>query len=407
MYLPVASPIIILSPDPKEAHDVAAWLRGAGISGIATARTCDEAIFMLGRNHPCLLIMDERIPDHAERRLLSHIATGGDGEPPPLLRLVSGQGMKNGASGWPGPIALIRRPLRAHDVVSRVGVVLDRPDLLGRLDQAADQSARHLEAARQMQIALLPTPDRLERIQSECGVGVASLYRSGEAIGGDLWGIWPTGRGRFALGIADFVGHGVGAALNTFRLHTLLSDELLPRGRPTHMMTVLNQRLHALLARGHYATMIYLHIDPQRRRIAWCSAGAPPPLFVASDHAFDLVARGVPLGVRAGSTYKRQWMRLPDSGILAVFSDGLFESGPRTPEVPRTEMAAALAEPAAIASEGDLATAAKEGILRLQALRDQYPCTGHSDDVVAICVAFGPSASDEAPRLNVSLAISR
>lgn len=84
-------------------------------------------------------------------------------------------------------------------------------------------------------------------------------------------------------------------------------------------------------------------------------------------------------------------MNLPSSGILAVFSDGLIESGANDPEVPRSAIADALAEPARLAAAGDLITAAQAGTSQLEALRDSHPCRGHSDDVVAICVAFGPT----------------
>ncbi len=75
---------------------------------------------------------------------------------------------------------VIRKPLLAHDVVLRVGAAMQRPDLLGRLDQSSDQTARNLDAARQMQIGLLPTAGPIcKRSSEQCGVGVAAFYRSG------------------------------------------------------------------------------------------------------------------------------------------------------------------------------------------------------------------------------------
>jgi hypothetical protein len=83
-------------------------------------------------------------------------------------------------------------------------------------------------------------------------------------------------------------------------------------------------------------------------------------------------------------------MRLPEAGILAVFSDGLFECGGQDPDIPREAMAGSLAEPAALASLGDLTAAAREATVRLEGLRDRHPRRSHSDDVMVICVAFGP-----------------
>jgi hypothetical protein len=65
-----AAPIIVISPEADEAHDIAGWLRGAGLGEISTVRTIDEAIFMIGRNTPDLLVIDEAISAAAEQRLL-------------------------------------------------------------------------------------------------------------------------------------------------------------------------------------------------------------------------------------------------------------------------------------------------------------------------------------------------
>ena len=390
------APIIVVNPDLDESNTIAGWLRDTGLGRISTARTCDEAIFLLGRSHAGLLIIDAAISRLAEERLLRHIRAASRGTTPPLIRLICQHAPNPAPSGSTTAAEIIRKPLIAHDVVLKIGNALHQPDLLGRFDRSRDQTAQHLDAAQHMQIGLLPMPDQLRTIGERCGVGVAALYRSGDAIGGDLWGIWPTGKGRFALAIADFAGHGLSAALNTFRMHALLSETTLPRSQPVRMTELLNERLHLLLSRGQYATMVYLHIDPARQRVTWCGAGGPAPLLVSADRTDHLEAQGLPLGVKPGTIYRQRWMRLPRAGMLAVFSDGLFESGGKGLDVPPAALSDALREPARLAAEGNLADAAEYGTVQLQALRDHYPCPGHSDDVMAICVAFGPVAADAA-----------
>jgi sigma-B regulation protein RsbU (phosphoserine phosphatase) len=400
----VNPPILVLSPDGPQGRQIVEWLRAAGLGAVASARTSDEAIFMLGRGRPSLLIVDEDVPWSAERRLLRHIETNHGahdvpaaprpaGGMPVLVRLVHVDSPRRAAMAGQPAAEIIQKPLRAHDVVVQVGTAMQRPDLLGRLDQASDQAARHLEAARQMQLGLLPTGKQIDAVQAECGVGMAALYRPGEAVGGDFWGAWATGEGGFALAIVDFTGHGLSAALNTFRLHALLSEPTLPRARPAAMTALLNERLHGLLPRGHYATMIYLHIDPRRRRVDWSSAGGPPPLFVSGRGATDLAACGLPLGIRQSAAYQSHSVAVPGAGVLAVFSDGLFESGAGDLAVPRDAIAGALAGAARLAEAGELAAAAAAGTAELDALRGRYPCRDHSDDIMAICVAFGPEAS--------------
>ncbi len=388
----VSAPIIVLDPDVREAQQVAGWLRSAGLGRISAIATTDEAIFMLGRQRPGLLIIDERVPVNAERRLLRHIAACGHA--PPLVRLVDAAHVEPSGGDRAAAAELIRKPLLAHDVVVRIGTAMERPDLLGQLDRKRDEAAEHLAAARRMQLGLLPDDIQLAALQGACGVGLTGFCRSGEAVGGDFWGAWPTGRGRFAVALADFAGHGLSAAVNTFRLHAILSEQALPRGMPARMARLLNRRLHSLLPRGHYATMVYAQIDPATRRLAWCSAGGPPPIFVSASGWVELPGRGVPLGVVAGATYGSTLTRLPSAGILCLFSDGLYESGAEAPEIPRHTIAAALGPAADAAAAGHLAHASELGARALEHLRDQHPCGDYSDDVMAVCVALGPLARD-------------
>jgi sigma-B regulation protein RsbU (phosphoserine phosphatase) len=388
-----AAPIVVLHPDTAEARQISAWLRSAGLGKIAIARTCDEALFLLGRHNAMLLIIDEHVPEAAEARLLRHIAYCGHTTMPALVRLAGPGSADPTASGRVAAVEVLSKPLEAHDVVVRVGSALERPDLVARMDQERDQSAAHLESARRMQLGLLPTAEQLAALQAECAVCVAGFCRSGDAVGGDFWGAWPTGRGRLALALADFAGHGLSAALNTFRLHAILSEQGLPLAQPVRMTRLLNRRLHALLQRGQYATMVYAQIDPALHYMEWCSAGGPAPMFVSATGGHDLEGRGLPLGVRPDADYRGCATTLPGAGILCLFSDGLYESGPGAPDITRAEIAAALAVPARLAREGRLAEATKRAAAALEALRDRHACADHSDDVMAVCVALGRPTS--------------
>ncbi len=384
-------PIIVLDPDMREARCIADWLRSAGLGTILMARTCEEAIFILGRQNVSLLIVDESLPQSAESRVFRHITADHTRPPPPLVRLI-GDGSDALAPGRTMASEVVQKPLELHDVVVRVGTALQRNDLLGHLDRDRNQSADHLETARRMQLGLLPTGEQIGKLQTECGVGLAGLCRSGEAMGGDFWAAWPTGRGRLALAVVDFAGHGLSAALNTFRLHAILSEQTLPRGAPRRMTTLLNRRLHALLPRGHYATMIYAQIDPASYRVAWSSAAGPPPIFVsASGDTIDLFGRGLPLGVKVDAAFQSYRACLPGPGILCLFSDGLYECGASAPDISREKIAGALAGAARLAGEARLTEAAQSGVRALESLRDNHVCLDHSDDVMAICAAIGPA----------------
>ena len=145
------------------------------------------------------------------------------------------------------------------------------------------------------------------------------------------------------------------------------------------MTRLLNQRLCQLLPRGHYATMIYALVDPATQRIAWCSAGGPPPIFVGLEGARDLLGRGLPLGVRPGTQYHSHATRLPGPGSCACSATGCTKSGAKSPDVPREAIAEVLAAPAALAARGELQEATVLAARELDMLRNRFPCPDHSD----------------------------
>ena len=387
---PLQAPIIVVDPDTATAREMAKWLSNAGLARISTARTADEAIFMLGRRHPALLIIDEALPRAAEQRLLRHITAHGNEGPPPIVRLISKGSSDPLALGRCMAVGVAQKPLDGHDLVVRVGAAMARTGLAEQMDRSRNHLAENEAAASRMQLGLLPTPAQIDDLQTACGVGVAGFLQSGEAVGGDFWGAWPTERGRLAVTVADFAGHGLSAALNTFRLHTMLFDHTLPRGMPTRMMDVLNSRLYAMLPRGQYATMVYAHINPATHRMVWCSAGGPAPLFVSARGCRELAGRGLPLGVRPGAVYRRYSAELEESGMLCLFSDGIYESGAVSADVPQQAIADALREPAALAQAGLLRQAAELATRELAFLRERHARVDHSDDVTAVCIALGP-----------------
>ncbi len=383
---------IVLSPHSLEARRIAGWLRTSGLGIVTTARTADEAIFILGRQPAGLLIIDESVPLVAEEQLLAHISEKNNGAIPVIVRLLSADQTEPCTARSVKCAAIARKPLRADEVVVCVGSAMQRPDLVGHMYRERDKAGEHLAAARRMQLALLPSQLELSDLQSKCGIGLAGLYRSGEAVGGDFWAAWPITEGRFAITLADFAGHGLSAALNTFRLHAILSEETLPRDSPVQMASALNARLHAMLPRGQYATMIYANVDARLKRVSWCSAGGPPPMFVSSAGRQDLNGCGLPLGVRPHTPYQINHVDLQNPGVICLFSDGLYESGLGAADVPRDAIADALVRPANLAADGKLAEAAAVGVSALESLRDRYACSDYSDDIMAVCIAIGQPA---------------
>jgi len=187
-----------------------------------------------------------------------------------------------------------------------------------------------LKTAHDMQSTLLPTQAQIDEILSVSGMHVSSVFRPNKEIGGDVWGAIPLDENRLAIYLADFTGHGVTAALNTFRLDTLIKYTIEDRDKPGVYLTRLNQKMAQILPVGHYCTMLYGVIDKRRGLFTFAAAAAPPPLVFepVSRELWKGDSRGLPLGVYAAMTYKDREMPFPMGGMVMLFSDALSEARP-------------------------------------------------------------------------------
>ncbi|MBC7950970.1 MAG: SpoIIE family protein phosphatase [Rhodospirillaceae bacterium] len=184
-----------------------------------------------------------------------------------------------------------------------------------------------MHIARRMQTELLPQTAELDWVLNRYGFKVSGFFETSSALGGDLWGLDPMDDHRFSLWLADFSGHGVTAALNTFRLHTLLAHITTDRDRPAAFLAEVNQRLAGLLPLGQYATMLYGVVDVRDGLFTYAAAAAPRPIVAAPGQpvaAGD--GSGLPLGVTRTAKYVDRTLALPPGAALFLASDALTET---------------------------------------------------------------------------------
>lgn len=136
----------------------------------------------------------------------------------------------------------------------------------------------------------------------------------------------------------DFAGHGTTAALNTFRLHTLIHELQVVLPDPARLLTELNIRLTELLPVGTFATMLYGVIDVHAKCVNYATAGAPPPFIKASadQPLISAASSGLPLGIDADAEYAAFSVPFGPGGTVVLYSDMLTdfmdENGQRAEE---------------------------------------------------------------------------
>lgn len=191
--------------------------------------------------------------------------------------------------------------------------------------------AEELQIAQNTQRKMLPTNTDIAVARQHFGLEIDHHFEPSTELGGDIWGMRELDNGRLAIYMADFTGHGVSAAMNTMRLHTLV-DRIGEgdAGSSGTVLSYLNIILAELLPRGQFATMLYGVIDPKNNTFKYSSAGAPDLILGGERHEEDLAVTKVewnslPLGVDRDFIYPTREVTIPDGGFLFLHSDALME----------------------------------------------------------------------------------
>jgi sigma-B regulation protein RsbU (phosphoserine phosphatase) len=176
---------------------------------------------------------------------------------------------------------------------------------------------------------LLPSGARLAEKEKRYGLIIRQVFEPCSQLGGDFWGTIPIDDRRVGVFICDFAGHGVGAAMNTFQLHTLLERLPVPDPRdPAAFVHLVNQSLCANLNGRQYATFLFAILDLSTDRLRYAAGASPNPIVGRRGTTATSVLQGagVPLGLWAEATYENHEIDFPDGSFLFLFSDALTEA---------------------------------------------------------------------------------
>ncbi|WP_396449289.1 SpoIIE family protein phosphatase [Actinomadura sp.] len=217
------------------------------------------------------------------------------------------------------------------------------------------------------------------------GLAIGGSYLLGRAessAGGDWFDAVPLPDGRAALVVGDVAGHGVAASAAMGQLRAVLHDRLDHTGDIAGALAAAG-RLAGRLPAARAATVCVAAVDPADGRLAYCTAGHPPPLLIPSGgRARYLPASGGgPLGT--GSAFPLLDDRLAPGDQLLLYSDGIIERPGRDPAAGTVELAeAATAVAAGRALREDWLAAVDR--LTAQTLELLVRATGHTDDIALL-----------------------
>ncbi len=335
-----------MSPDAAqilitERHDgsecaVTLWLKQGGYRNVVSCKCCSDILQDARRLSPDLVLIDyeyscEPILSICER-LRSEVHLEGV---PILVATGSTSPQTRREIFSAGATDVIFKPVQREELLIRIGIHLEKRFLIKRLMDFQQRMADELNGARTMQESLLPPEADIRRIEAHFPVKITSHYKASSGLGGDMWGIYTIGPSKLLIFNADFSGHGVGAALNTFRLHSYLLGARKQSLDPAAWLDEANRFLCDVLPVGQFATMFCGVIDIEALTLCYSCASSPPHLLRTGEagSVFSPIdGTGFPLGVCRDADYANITCAFPPGSDLFLFSDALIETP--TPSAP-------------------------------------------------------------------------
>ncbi len=255
------------------------------------------------------------------------------------------------------------------------------------LREAQARVAGEIEAARRIQVGLLPVPKQL--FGGEARFDLAALLEPARTVGGDFYDCFRLDEDRVFFLVGDVSGKGLAASLFMALSKSLLKSIAL---RGEDGLAPILERANAEISRDNpeslFVTAFAGVLDARSGEVEYCNAGHEPPLLCRPGEAPQRVLHsgGPPLCVMPGFAYSSGQLTLPAGGWLCVVTDGVTEA--------MNERGELYGAARLISALDGVKAAGPEAML--PALRDDVRrFAGHaeqSDDLTLLCVRWNGSA---------------
>ncbi|MEG3617545.1 fused response regulator/phosphatase [Magnetovibrio sp. PR-2] len=320
--------VLIVDDNERNRMLIGALLTAAGVNNQETAVDGIDALDKVESFSPDLIVLDIMMPRMDGMEFMQILRSSTEqGTVPILVQTALNSPEERNKIYASGATDMLSKPINTAELITRVRTHLE----LRHLAQVYQDQMRleaELGAARRMQEALLPPQTLLDEIRTERRVAIDAHFETSSELGGDIWGTHILGDGMTGVYSVDFSGHGVGASLNTFRLHALMSHMRPLNADVSGYLADLNNDLNELLPLGQYATMFYAVIDTNSDTLTYSAAAAPSVIMGKLDGSGVAyhTTRGVPLGMKQGSQYDTYQLPFRAGDFLFLYSDALIET---------------------------------------------------------------------------------
>jgi sigma-B regulation protein RsbU (phosphoserine phosphatase) len=209
---------------------------------------------------------------------------------------------------------------------------------------------------------------------------------SAHEIGGDYYGHFPLGEGRFAVTIAHVPAHGVPAALLISNVDAAIRAFCNGNHEITEAISLVNRSVHRGGSGHHLVSLFYGEVDSARGVLRYTNADHNHPMLRRQDGSIaELAEVGLRLGLFHALAYRCAEVPFGPTDTLLLYSDGIVEAtnGPGNPY--GKDRLCARWHTCCLLPTGDMVNCLLEDVERFRG------GAGQSDDMTAVVV--GPRRS--------------
>ncbi len=200
-----------------------------------------------------------------------------------------------------------------------------------QLREQAARMAGEVDAARRIQMGLLPDPAALA---PDARYAIAAWLAPARSVGGDFYDFFALDARRLFLAVADVSGKGLASALFMAAAKSQIRSAALRGGTPGEILTRAEEAIARENPEQLFVTAFVAILDLPTGRIEYANAGHEPPFRRAPRGPagrFD-APDGPPLGVIEGFAHRTRERVLAPGEWVLVFTDGATEAVNRAGE---------------------------------------------------------------------------
>lgn len=293
-----------------------------------------KAIQMASEIKPTVILQDLVMPTMDGLTLVKYLRANPATRDIPLIVLsikedpaVKAQAFELGANDYlvkiPDKMELIAR-IRYHSTAYIL--LLQRNEAYQKLLQSQSHLSAELNEAAEYVRSQLPEP-----LQN--GVEASWQFIPSAQLGGDAFGYYWLDEDHFVMYLLDVCGHGVGAALLSVTIMTVLNTQMMANTNfadPAQVLMALN---NAFLMEKHnnmFFTIWYGVYNKKDREIVYSNGGHPPPVLMTGedDNTMSkelMKGEGLVVGAMPNTQYTNEKSKVGKQNRLFIFSDGVYE----------------------------------------------------------------------------------